>query len=123
MLIHDLKECLDVWRDLHNKPRNPQLNEPNLTPAPEALKEEIRHLKEAPENDPDLTVNVIYYKNGTRFDHPHFLPAVFPNQKIPIDHLINEENYYKNPLMDCGKDMIRYFHLPANNMHWVEVSR
>jgi hypothetical protein len=28
-----------------------------------------------------------------------------------------------NPLMQpCGDDIIRYFHLPANNMIWVEVS-
>jgi hypothetical protein len=123
ILIQDLKECLDKWRDLHDKSRDPQLNEPNLKPADEVLKKDVEHLKKAPENDPDLKANVIYYKGGQKYDHPKFLPDVFPHQKIAVEHLLNEDDKNENPLMmDCDKDMIRYFHLPANNMHWVEAS-
>jgi hypothetical protein len=41
-------------------------------------------------------------------------------QKYPLnDCLFKEEN---NPLtQECEPNTIRYFHLPANNMHWIEV--
>lgn len=75
----------------------------------------------------DLTANVIYFKKASEeqhpepFDHPAFSAANFPNQKVPLQSLLSPDKD-SNPLMwDCEPDMIRYFHLPANNMEWVEV--
>lgn len=75
----------------------------------------------------DLRANVIYFKKKPEqlhpgpYDHPH-LGDKFPNQKVPLCLLL-EENPKENPLMwKCEDDMIRYFHIPANNMSWVEVS-
>lgn len=46
----------------------------------------------------------------------------FPNQKIPMQCILEETE--GNPLTEpCGKDTIRYFHFPTNNMCWIEVSK
>ena len=44
----------------------------------------------------------------------------FPNQKIPAHDLLDkvEDNPLREP---CEPDVIRWFHFPTNNMHWVEV--
>ena len=69
----------------------------------------------------DFNANLIYFKGARPYDHPDFPDEKFPNQKIPLRQLLKEDKE-KNPLMrECEKDMIRYFHLPANNMVWVEV--
>lgn len=48
--------------------------------------------------------------------------GTFPNQKIPIQHLLEETD--GNPISKRNKpdDTLRYFHLPSNHMHWVEVN-
>jgi hypothetical protein len=69
----------------------------------------------------DFNANLIYFKGARPYDHPDFPDEKFPNQKIPLRQLLKEDKE-KNPLMwKCENDMIRYFHLPANNMVWVEV--
>lgn len=74
----------------------------------------------------DLRANVIYFKKKPKgkhpgpYDHPE-LEDTFPNQRVPLSLLL-ADNPEKNPLMwKCEDDMIRYFHIPANNMSWVEV--
>ncbi|KAH7304372.1 hypothetical protein BKA65DRAFT_579223 [Rhexocercosporidium sp. MPI-PUGE-AT-0058] len=43
----------------------------------------------------------------------------FPNQKISIHKMLNDTT--GNPLAErCPSNQLRYFHLPANNMRWVE---
>lgn len=69
----------------------------------------------------DLNANIMYFKNNRPYDHPKF-PGTFPNQKVSLSLLL-EKNVERNPLMwRCEPDMIRYFHVPANNMSWMEVS-
>lgn len=49
----------------------------------------------------------------------------FPNQRIPVDDVLStdEQKLRKNPLaQDCPNNTLRYFHFPANNMYWIEVS-
>jgi len=121
-IIKNLKDSLEIWRSLQPLPINPPVKELDIAPTPEALEKDVEHLEKAPENDPDLKVNLIYYKGSKRHTHPDF-PDEFPNQKIPIEDFLKEGDTRKNPLMmDCEEGMIRYFHLPANNMHWVEGS-
>lgn len=76
----------------------------------------------------DTNANVIYFKKKEKeghlapYDHPQFSPSTFPDQKVPLSRLL-EDNLKENPLMwECEKDVIRYFHIPANNMEWIEVS-
>ncbi|TVY93931.1 hypothetical protein LAWI1_G000709, partial [Lachnellula willkommii] len=74
----------------------------------------------------DMRANVIYFKkhhedddNPGPYDHPAFVDN-FPNQKISLKQLLSSDKE-KNPLMwPCEPNMIRYFHLPANNMEWIE---
>jgi hypothetical protein len=55
------------------------------------------------------------YSDSTCFEE-------FPNQKLPLKDLLYNKDKKTNPLMrDCEENEIRYFHLPANNMDWVEV--
>jgi hypothetical protein len=74
----------------------------------------------------DLKARVIYFKKEsekgqlTPYNHPT-IGGVFPNQYVPLNLLL-ENNPKINPLMwKCEENMIRYFHMPANNMLWVEV--
>ena len=75
----------------------------------------------------DLKANVIYFKKGPHEEHPKRydepkLAGKFPNPRVPLILLL-KKNKEENPLMwKCEDDMIRYFHIPANNMAWVEVS-
>ena len=58
-------------------------------------------------------------KGWVSIDHP-LVHGSFPHQKISIQQfLYNKEG---TPLKRSSrKDQLRYFHLPANNMKWVEV--
>jgi hypothetical protein len=58
-------------------------------------------------------------KGGVTIDHP-LCHGHFPNQKISIQQLLYNKS--QTPLNRAeNKIHIRYFHLPANNMKWVEV--
>lgn len=58
-------------------------------------------------------------KGWVSMDHP-LVHGSFPHQKISIQQfLYNKEG---TPLKRSSRrDQLRYFHLPANNMRWVEV--
>jgi len=69
-----------------------------------------------------MKANVIYWKDS----QPHAvdkLPGEFPDQMCSIEDLLYTRSE-ENPLVKaCESGMIRYFHLPANNLRWAEVSR
>jgi hypothetical protein len=57
--------------------------------------------------------------DGVSLDHP-LCHGRFPNQKISIQQLLY--NKEETPLKRTkNKNQLRYFHLPANSMKWVEV--
>lgn len=57
-------------------------------------------------------------KGGVTLDHP-LCHGKFPHQKIPMQKLLYENN--ETPLKRArDKNQLRYFHLQANNMKWVE---
>ncbi|EAQ83492.1 hypothetical protein CHGG_09896 [Chaetomium globosum CBS 148.51] len=63
--------------------------------------------------------SVMSFKNGQPCDVPG-LAKTFPNQKISMADLLCEDET-RNPIMKPAQDgAVRYFHLPANNMAWVE---
>jgi hypothetical protein len=76
------------------------------------------------ELDYGLKARMIYLNTGGvghthGFRHPA-ATGKYPNQKIPLDCLLADTD--DNPLKEPAKPgLIRYFHLPANNMAWVEV--
>ena len=76
----------------------------------------------------DLNANIVYFRRGKSsqhlepYYHENFLPSKFPDQKLSLSQLLSSDHPENNPLMwQCEKDMIRYFHIPSNNMEWIEV--
>ncbi|KAK4182905.1 magnesium transport protein cora [Podospora australis] len=74
---------------------------------------------------PDDIVNdhikapVMYLQNGHPVDTPR-ISSTFPQQKVTMADLLSKDET-RNPIMQpCEEGTIRYFHLPANNMIWVE---
>jgi hypothetical protein len=68
----------------------------------------------------EIEAKVLLFKKSQPYSDPN-LEATFPNQSIPASKLLDIDND-GNPLFSkCPSDVIRYFHLPANNMIWVEV--
>jgi len=58
-------------------------------------------------------------QGGVTLDHP-LCHGRFPHQKIPVQKLLYAKK--ETPLKRSGnKKQLRYFHLQANNMKWVEV--
>ena len=96
-------------------------NLPHPGPAEDEVESGPESTKPSPANQYGLSANMILFENSEKYTDRDY-PDEFPNQKISIDELLYEEDAERNPLMKkCPDNMIRYFHLPANNMSWVEV--
>ena len=69
--------------------------------------------------DADIKASVIYFKDGRPADAPG-VPRRFPHQAVTVRELLADDAE-TNPLMQPREPgVVRYFHLPANNMLWVE---
>jgi hypothetical protein len=108
-ILKEFKESMDEWRSVNG--RMSFGSRQTLIP-PYDVDDGL---------DTEIKAPIIFFKNSQPYDIPG-VENTFPNQKIAIrDLLVDNED--TNPLMQPGDDnMIRYFHLPANNMIWVEVS-
>jgi hypothetical protein len=119
-LLQDFKQSLSHWRRRGKAPVKRPM--PPQEPDPQELEDDPNF---QPEDDPDLKASMIFFKDSGYGMRAYSLPGFegeFPNQKIQLKTLIFEENPRRNPLAEkCEPEMIRYFHLPANNMTWVEV--
>lgn len=106
--LKNFKATLSEWRRLNHK-RDPAHG--RSLPLDSKVKDSVEsHVK----------ASVVYFKDSRPYDVPGINNS-FPNQKLSIAELLSDDRDY-NPLMQpCVEGMIRYFHLPANNMHWVEV--
>jgi hypothetical protein len=108
-LLKTFKEAISYWRGVNGWPSVEDRTAPRF---PNDLDNSA---------DSEIKASMIFFKDS----RPYNIPGVentFPNQKIPIKRLLADEPD-ANPLMKpCDDNMIRYFHLPANNMIWVEVS-
>lgn len=79
----------------------------------------------ASEDKPDYGLKACimhFVKGGGGHTHIHKHKKVignFPNQKISVDELLTKSE--DNPLNEeCPPNRLRYFHLPTNNMAWIE---
>jgi len=67
----------------------------------------------------DIKAPVVFFRNRRPCTDER-LEGQFPRQKVTVRELLSEDAV-KNPLMwEPEGDEIRYIHLPANNMIWVE---
>ncbi|RYP13191.1 hypothetical protein DL765_007018 [Monosporascus sp. GIB2] len=61
----------------------------------------------------------MFFRDGRPITMPG-VDGTFPSQKVSVQTLLTKDKD-TNPLMwELGDDTIRYVHLPANNMAWVE---
>lgn len=96
-------------------------NLPQPGPAKDPIEGSPEALGPSPANRYGMNANMIFFKDSKKYTDKDY-PDKFPNQKIPIDELLYNRDERTNPLVKrCPENMIRYFHLPANNMSWVEV--
>lgn len=66
----------------------------------------------------DVKLNFIQFKDSSAYTNPDpSLEGSFPNQKISLSSLLED----KSILNSSEENSIRYFHIPLNNMTWVEV--
>jgi hypothetical protein len=109
VLLKGFKEAISDWRGVH---RWTSVEGKSTFRLPNDLDNSA---------DSEIKASMIFFKDSRPYDIPG-VENTFPNQKIPIKKLLADEPD-ANPLMrPCDDSMIRYFHLPANNMIWVEVS-
>jgi hypothetical protein len=109
ILLNRLKESLESWRM-----RAPE----SRTTVEDDIWEHGVDLGKPYTVEADMHASVIYFEDGRPYDVPS-LQGRFPNQKVTVEKLLASEE--ENPLMEkCPENQIRYFHLPANNMKWLE---
>ncbi|KAH8883113.1 hypothetical protein GQ53DRAFT_883648 [Thozetella sp. PMI_491] len=115
--LRGFKLALAQWRTAANRPPKAYSN----SPLSDSTRYSPHTLRSSLETDveQDIKAPVVYLKNSLPFDAPQ-LPNKFPHQKVPLGDLLSDDEA-KNPLMQpCEAGVVRYFHLPANNMAWVE---
>ncbi len=68
-----------------------------------------------------MSARVVLFKGGEPYEDPRF-PQQWPDQKLPLRNLLHDKSP-SNPLAEAknNKNMIQWFHLPANDMGWIEV--
>lgn len=70
----------------------------------------------------EMNAYALFFRNSEKYTDP-ICADQFPNQKLPVKDLLFNKDIGTNPLMRaCADNEIRYFHLPGNNMDWVEAS-
>lgn len=68
-----------------------------------------------------MNAYAIFFRDSVPYKDEHCSDQ-FPNQKILIKDLIYNRDEKTNPLLrKAAKKEIRYFHIPGNNMEWIEV--
>ncbi len=103
------KAALREWRVAVGRPA-PSAPAPSASPWPDDGDGEV---------DADVKASVICFRDGEPFDVPG-VPGTFPSQSLTVRQLLAADPAH-NPLMQpCPDGVVRYFHLPANNMVWVE---
>ena len=115
-----LFEAEDRTKDLVRKFKN-SLGHffPRRRGTPESSTNSVKLSKD---NAWEMNAYALFFRNSERYSDPNCTDR-FPNQKVPVKDLLYNEDKNTNPLMrDCEENEIRYFHLPGNNMEWVEVS-
>ncbi|KAI5919149.1 hypothetical protein F4810DRAFT_517492 [Camillea tinctor] len=106
--VLDFQLCLDHYRESKGW----------MLPS-RALEEYGDQERPDPDVDSQIRAPIMYFKNGQPLDMPG-VDGTFPCQKVTVKALLGDDTE-ANPLMHTlDDDIIRYIHLPANNMAWVE---
>lgn len=95
------------------------LSDPALTG--QGRREELRGGRVTESVYKGVNAGVVHFQNGLPYSHPK-AAGTFPNQTVPVAELLPPEAGKSLLMEPCKDGMIRWFHLPANNMAWVEAS-
>lgn len=140
LLFKEVHESLDKWRlEAALRPevqfkyaadeRAEHCKEPHFLP-----KDEIDvHGKVMKDIDPkdDFKAGFLFFqkyktgwKKATYHGHGFDEHEKFPNQKISVSEALHgkKHNPFSETKDDDGRRHLKYIHLPANNMRWIEVS-
>ncbi|KAK4135800.1 hypothetical protein BT67DRAFT_261272 [Trichocladium antarcticum] len=66
-----------------------------------------------------IQAGAVYFKDGEPYSHPK-LHGSFPDQTTPLLDLLAKDGDKSMLMVPCEEGMLRWFHIPANNMSWVE---
>jgi hypothetical protein len=124
-LVNEFQNELGKWRESQREGQI-EISRASATAQPPR---EVRIFSKA--NAFGLSGNIMLFENSsneitetsgyTGISDERF-PDKFPNQRIPLKDLLYNKDRQSNPLMErCKEGTIRYFHLPGNNMEWIEV--
>ncbi|KAK4464936.1 magnesium transport protein cora [Cladorrhinum samala] len=108
--LRRFQQSLAQWRNASGRPQD-------LTAVPAQAAAAVQHEQDGFLNH--IKAPVMYIRAGEAIDHPD-LAGAFPHQKVSMADLLSGDAS-RNPIMQpCEDNVVRYFHLPANNMTWVE---
>lgn len=119
--LQDFTHALAQWRTVTGRQQSPCATRAPLGSGPwQAQPQQGRGPHTAEDSvDDRVKAPVIYFKNGQPCDVPG-LPKFFPHQKVTVADLLSEDETSNPILRPTEPGVLRYFHLPANNMVWVE---
>lgn len=107
--ILELLQRVHIW-ETDRDPTNANANAPTST--------EQHDFKDSGNGFDARVIKFRHGLGGERYYHPK-CHGEFPNQKVSVEDLLFDPG---SPLTQaCEEGTIRHFHLPANNMYWVEV--
>lgn len=105
----DLLERVASWESQRDTSNGAENQDPRVVLTPEH----------------NINASVMYFKKpasgeGWQGSSSDLISGSFPDQEVSIHDLL--EPGLNSPLSEpCPVDTLRYFHLPANNMSWIEV--
>lgn len=115
--LRSFKSAMTQWCLATNKPTAPYSSAPGFDyRRPSGLSAYM-----GPEDQVNSYIKapVMYFKEGQPIDVPG-LSNHFPNQKVTVSDLLTPDEATNLLMQPCDDNVVRYFHLPANNMAWIE---
>ncbi|KAL2168027.1 hypothetical protein VTG60DRAFT_503 [Thermothelomyces hinnuleus] len=117
--LRDFKRAMAEWRAATGRSHVPAALSPGYSQSQTSRNAALGASRGV---DGYIKASVMYFKDGQPYDLPG-LPKSFPKQKVPVADLLSEDAA-KNPIMQPVEDgILRYFHLAANNLTWIEEAQ
>ncbi|KAI1469067.1 uncharacterized protein F4812DRAFT_318490 [Daldinia caldariorum] len=123
-LVEKQEESLETWRNSSeyidnirkvSRKRRAQQKKVSTTTPDVVIKEENYDLEK------DISIPIIQLKDGKADDVPSKdVWNKFPDQKTTLKMLLHGEDNLLHGSKCSPDNIVRYFHIPSNNMKWVE---
>ncbi|KAK4143414.1 uncharacterized protein C8A04DRAFT_37425 [Dichotomopilus funicola] len=117
--LQEFKRAMGQWTSLNGRPNAQYTKSPRPGYSRSQTPKMPGFVSGRPVIDHQIKAPVVYFRDGLPQDAAD-LDNHFPDQGFTVADLIADDPNL-NPIMQpVDQDVIRYFHLPANNMSWVE---